>query len=174
MIDAAASFGQQLRRRRKALDITQEELADRVGCARSTIRMIEGGERRPSRQLAALIAEHLRIPEDEREAFLRLARESQEGSKAPHAGATPNVERADGTTPTNLRAEPTRLIGRREEVEEIALLLQGGARLLTLTGPPGVGKTRLSLAVAAELLYEDDGRRTTDDDLDIETQRAQR
>ncbi len=157
MIDGAASFGQQLRRRRKTLDITQEELADRVGCARSTIRMIEGGERRPSRQLAALIAEHLRIPEDEREAFLRLARESQEGSKAPHAGAPPNVDRADGTTiPTNLRAEPTRLIGRREEVEEIALLLQGGARLLTLTGPPGVGKTRLSLAVAAELLYGDD------------------
>jgi predicted ATPase/transcriptional regulator with XRE-family HTH domain len=168
-MDGAASFGQQLRRRRKAIDITQEELADRVGCARSTIRMIEGGERRPSRQLAALIAEHLRIPEGERGAFLRLARESQEGSKVPHAGAPPHVERAEGTTiPTNLRAEPTRLIGRREEVEEIAQLLQGGARLLTLTGPPGVGKTRLSLAVAAELLYEDDSsrsadRRTTDD-----------
>jgi non-specific serine/threonine protein kinase len=125
--------------------------------------MIEGGERRPSRQLAALIAEHLRIPDDEREAFLRSARESQEGSKAPQAGVTPNMEGADGTTiPTNLRAEPTRLIGRREEVEEIALLLQGEARLLTLTGPPGVGKTRLSLAVAAELL-EDEGRRTKDE-----------
>jgi predicted ATPase/transcriptional regulator with XRE-family HTH domain len=155
-MDDAPSFGQQLRRRRKAIDITQEELADRVGCARSTIRMIEGGERRASRQLAALIADHLCIPENEREAFLRSARESLEESKAPHAGAPPNMERADSTTiPTNLRAEPTRLIGRRKEVGEIAFLLQGGARLLTLTGPPGVGKTRLSLAVAAELLEEE-------------------
>ncbi len=158
-MDGAASFGQLLRRRRKALDITQEELADRVGCARSTIRMIEGGERRPSRQLAALIAEHLRIPEEERQTFLRLARDTQEGRQAPQPGAPPNAKRTEGATiPTNLREEPTRLIGRRQEVAEIALLLQGGARLLTLTGPPGVGKTRLSLAVAAELLYGDDGR----------------
>jgi predicted ATPase/transcriptional regulator with XRE-family HTH domain len=167
-MDGAASFGQQLRRRRKALDITQEELADRVGCARTTIRMIEGGERRPSRQLAALIAEHLRIPEQEREAFLRLAREAQEGSTAPQAGVSSSAKSAEGATiPTNLRAEPTRLIGRREEVEEIAQVLQGGARLLTLTGPPGVGKTRLSLAVAAELLHEGNGRQfaisSTDD-----------
>lgn len=158
-MDDAVSFGQQLRRRRKTLDITQEELADRVGCARSTILMIESGERRPSKQLAALIAEHLRIPEDEREAFLRLARESQGRGQAPQAGASPSVESSEGTTiPTNLREEPTRLIGRRQEVGEIVLLLKGGARLLTLTGPPGVGKTRLSLAVAAELLYGDDGR----------------
>jgi predicted ATPase len=40
------------------------------------------------------------------------------------------------------------LIGRDDEVQEIAALLAGGARLVTLTGPGGVGKTRLAAAVA--------------------------
>ncbi|HEX8220875.1 MAG TPA: tetratricopeptide repeat protein [Chloroflexia bacterium] len=151
---SAASFGQWVRRRRKALDITQEELADRVGCARSTIRMIEGGERRPSRQLIALLADRLGIAEEEREAFLRLAREPQANEQAPQTESAPPAEEGEvAYTPTNLRQEPTRIIGRDGEVEEIrGRLLQRGMRLLTLTGPPGVGKTRLALAVAEDLL----------------------
>ncbi|HEY0072196.1 MAG TPA: tetratricopeptide repeat protein, partial [Chloroflexia bacterium] len=153
-MDSATSFGQWVRRRRKALDITQEELADRVGCARSTIRMIEGGERRPSRQLIALLADRLGIAEEEREAFLRLAREPQANEQAPRTESAPPGEVGEvARTPTNLRQEPTRIIGRGGEVEEIrGRLLQGGTRLLTLTGPPGVGKTRLALAVAEDLL----------------------
>ncbi|HET6260696.1 MAG TPA: hypothetical protein VFG99_00470, partial [Chloroflexia bacterium] len=56
-------------------------------------------------------------------------------------------------SPTNLRQEPTRLIGRTEDVEEIERLLHAGARLLTLTGSPGVGKTRMALAVAEKVLH---------------------
>jgi transcriptional regulator with XRE-family HTH domain len=41
-------FGHWIRRRRKALDLTQEALAQRVGCSVATIRKIETGSRRPS------------------------------------------------------------------------------------------------------------------------------
>jgi len=73
-MDMPSSFGYWLRRRRKALDLTQGELARRVGCAEVTIQKIEADERRPSSQIAALLAEHLRIPPDERSTFLQRAR----------------------------------------------------------------------------------------------------
>ncbi|TML51870.1 MAG: hypothetical protein E6G15_11935, partial [Actinobacteria bacterium] len=54
--------------------------------------------------------------------------------------------------PTNLRPQPSPLVGRGRELREICELVAGGARLVTLTGPGGVGKTRLALQAAAELL----------------------
>ena len=48
-MDGNASFGYWVRRQRKALDLTQAELAQQVGCAEGTIRMIEADARRPSR-----------------------------------------------------------------------------------------------------------------------------
>src|SRR5919107_2062652 len=55
----------------------------------------------------------------------------------------------------NLPAQPTPLVGRERELKEVCDLLPGqGVRLLTLTGPGGIGKTRLGLQVAAELLDE--------------------
>jgi predicted ATPase/class 3 adenylate cyclase len=61
--------------------------------------------------------------------------------------------------PNNLLAQPNPLIGREEEVRDIASLLRGKeVRLLTLTGTGGTGKTRLGLQVAAEMVDEfDDG-----------------
>jgi predicted ATPase len=56
---------------------------------------------------------------------------------------------------TNLPAQPTPLVGRERELGEVRNLLRGEeVRLLTLTGPGGIGKTRLGLQVAAELLDE--------------------
>ena len=54
----------------------------------------------------------------------------------------------------NLPAPPTPLIGREREIEELAALLRGVARLVTLTGPGGTGKTRLALGAAEALLDE--------------------
>jgi class 3 adenylate cyclase len=68
------SFGYWLRRRRKALDLTQAELAVRVGCAEVTIRRIEADERRPSRQIAQLLADQLGVPPEEQAAFIQAAR----------------------------------------------------------------------------------------------------
>jgi predicted ATPase/class 3 adenylate cyclase len=58
----------------------------------------------------------------------------------------------------NLPAQPTPLVGRERELGEVRDLLRAeGVRLLTLTGPGGIGKTRLGLQVGAELLddFED-------------------
>jgi non-specific serine/threonine protein kinase len=54
--------------------------------------------------------------------------------------------------PSNLPLTPNRFIGRKEELEKLGkLLLQGQTRLLSLIGPGGMGKTRLSLEVARQL-----------------------
>src|SRR5262249_21170604 len=65
---------------------------------------------------------------------------------------------------TRLPVPPRPLIGRAREVDEIRrLMLEEGARLLTLTGPGGVGKTRLALAVAGHLEADvDEGVRFVD------------
>lgn len=67
-------FGAWLQQRRKALDLTQDDLARRGGRSLSAIRQIENGKRRPSRQVAELLADHLRVAADQREIFLRVAR----------------------------------------------------------------------------------------------------
>jgi predicted ATPase/class 3 adenylate cyclase len=53
---------------------------------------------------------------------------------------------------TNLPSPASSFVGREKELEEVVSLLQDGARLLTLTGPGGSGKSRLSIEAAAELV----------------------
>src|SRR5215471_2398601 len=67
-------------------------------------------------------------------------------------GVTPAEKRA----PTNLQAPVSELIGRDTEIEELSSLI-GAHRLVTLTGPGGIGKTRLALAVARRLPQFADG-----------------
>src|SRR5262245_54674557 len=73
-MERTASFGEWVRRRRKALDLTQEQLARQVGCAEVTIKKIEADERRPSRQIAERLAESLQITPAQRAAFVQAAR----------------------------------------------------------------------------------------------------
>lgn len=69
------SFGAWVRRRRRALDLTREELAAQVGCSVVTIRRIEADERRPSKQLAARLADCMQLfSAEEHAAFLQAAR----------------------------------------------------------------------------------------------------
>jgi predicted ATPase/class 3 adenylate cyclase len=65
--------------------------------------------------------------------------------------------RTDSGTATNLPRPPTRLLGRDREAARVADLVCDGARLVSLTGPGGVGKTRLALHVARELLPRFEG-----------------
>jgi transcriptional regulator with XRE-family HTH domain len=67
-------FGDWFRRRRRALDLTRFELAQCAGCSVSALRKIDMEERRPSKQLAGLLAGCLGIPPDERPTFTKAAR----------------------------------------------------------------------------------------------------
>jgi transcriptional regulator with XRE-family HTH domain len=73
-METTSSFGYWIRRQRKALDLTQQVLAERVGCSVAAIKKIEEDERRPSRQIAGRRAEILNVSADQREIFLEVAR----------------------------------------------------------------------------------------------------
>jgi class 3 adenylate cyclase len=73
-MDQTHSFGYWLRRRRKALDLTQDELARQANCALETIKKIEADARRPSRQMAERLADVLQVAPAERAAFIKAAR----------------------------------------------------------------------------------------------------
>src|SRR5437867_3947556 len=73
-METTSSFGYWVHRQRKALDLTQELLAERVGCSVAAIKKIEQDIRRPSRQIAEQLADSLGVPASQREIFLECAR----------------------------------------------------------------------------------------------------
>src|SRR6266545_3521473 len=73
-METTSSFGYWVHRQRKTLDLTQEGLAERVGCSVAAIKKIERDERRPSRQIAERLADILGVPASQREIFLECAR----------------------------------------------------------------------------------------------------
>ncbi|HYP42364.1 MAG TPA: helix-turn-helix domain-containing protein, partial [Chloroflexia bacterium] len=170
-----ASFGRWLRLRRQSLELSREDLAEIVGCARVTIAKIEQDERRPSRQVAERLAEALKLPPGERGGFILWARGVAEGEapslpfqpNSPHPADPPSLPISPSapapalreaarqhlsTPPDTMPASTTSFIGRAREVSRVRnLLWRADVRLLTLTGPPGIGKTRLGLAVAASV-----------------------
>jgi LuxR family maltose regulon positive regulatory protein len=68
------TFQRWMKRLRAGLDLTQEMLAEQVGCATHTIRTFERGTRRPSRDMVERLAEVLHVPQEQRAEFMRLAR----------------------------------------------------------------------------------------------------
>jgi predicted ATPase/DNA-binding XRE family transcriptional regulator len=142
------SFGWWLKQRRRALDLTQEALAERVGCSVDTVRKIERDARRPSRQMAALLAQALEVPTEQQEQFVRRARSESRDDGILRVGSLPaKSEHLSHNLPVQLSS----FVGRQRERARVAHLLSE-VRLLTLTGVAGTGKTRLALQVAADSL----------------------
>jgi len=148
------SFGLWLRRRRRALDMTQEAFARLIGYSVGYLRDIEQGKYRASKQLADKLAQHLNVPSDMYDDFVRFAR------KELNTGLPPSAQLASSILPLHpLSPRPgtrplftTALIGREQQVKTLcAWLCDPEKRLVTLTGPGGVGKTRIAVQVEMEL-----------------------
>lgn len=138
-----ATFGAWIKSRRRQLDLTQSELGKRAGCSEAAVRKIEADERKPSRQLAELLATALEIPASEREAFLQSAR----------GVLVEGIRLAPKTRPHNLPALLTSTVDRTRDLAHVSALLKDETvHLVTLIGPPGIGKTRLSIHCGDELL----------------------
>ena len=139
MGDTTAPFAELLRDFRNRAELTQEELAERAGVSPDAVSLLERGERRrPHIDTVARLAGALELSATERAQFEAIARRP-----APLVAQAPQIQ---------IPAPPTGLVGRAAAIERVAgLFQQPGVRLVTLTGPGGVGKTRLALAVAERL-----------------------
>ena len=146
-------FGQRVRQHRRELDLTQEDFAQRVGIATETVSKIERGERRPSKHVAERMAQVLELSDEDRAAFVRAARallnDSADTLAPPPAAALPAVA-APRRPRVNLPTPATALVGRAAELAELERLLSDpDCRLLTVSGPGGIGKTRLAIEATA-------------------------
>lgn len=149
------SFGYWVMRRRKALDLTRAGLAHKVSCSPETIKKIERDERRPSRQVAEILAEVLGVPGGERDLFLQTARGERAVDHlrlATHPITPHSPERPRHNLPRQL----SNFVGRERELAEVRQLL-GTSPLVTLTGAGGSGKSRLALEAVrdAETVFAD-------------------
>jgi predicted ATPase/DNA-binding XRE family transcriptional regulator len=153
-MDLEFSLGEWIRKRRNALGLTQAALAEQVGYSAAMIRKIENDERRPSVRAATLLAEALKIPQDQQDAFLEVARQER---ALDQLGTLDQEESFPWQAPhlpqTNLPLPATLLVGREEELARLSDLLQKpDCRLVTVVGLAGIGKTRLALQVARSQL----------------------
>jgi predicted ATPase/transcriptional regulator with XRE-family HTH domain len=144
------SFGEWLKQRREQLRLTQRELASTSHCSVAMIKKIEADERRPSPELARLLALALKLPDSDQERFVEVACGDRPVDFLPQS--QPQVTFSPTSpihAPVSLPNSTTPFIGRAGELIEIAeRLAEPNCRLLTLVGPGGVGKTRLALAAA--------------------------
>jgi predicted ATPase/transcriptional regulator with XRE-family HTH domain len=176
---AIATFGDLLKYLRRRARLTQRELSIAVGYSEAQISRLEQNQRSPDlAAVAALFVPALRL-EEEPEVVARLMElaAAVSGKSLPQSGSvtitqavthdiTAALETPQGLPPNNLPVQLTSFIGREKEITELRQRLtpdpgtagveEGdrnyAARLVTLTGPGGTGKTRLSLQVAGELL----------------------
>lgn len=133
-----AGFGGLLRRHRREAGLSQEALAELAGLSVDAIAALERGRRRaPRAHTLRLLADALRLGDPDRARLTMAARKE---------AATTRTPMRQPPAPTN------QLVGRTTELTATnRVVAQRITRLLTLTGPGGVGKTRLTLAVATDV-----------------------
>jgi predicted ATPase/DNA-binding XRE family transcriptional regulator len=125
-------FGRELRVQRRAAGLSQEALAERAGISTDAIAALERGRRRQPRAYT-----------------VRALSDALGLGAAAAARLQDALERDPSPAPLPERVRP--MIGRDDERHRLVDLLSGPARTVTLTGPGGVGKTRLALSVAHHL-----------------------
>lgn len=154
MNEQGNSFGYWLRRRRKALDLTQDALAQKVSCSQAAIKKIEAEERRPSRGLAERLAQHLAIPAPERAAFVQAARALQTSGRLQLDESPLKATSADAASdgPAHAGDQKLPFVGRNNEYGQflglIARLTAGKGQVVLIEGEAGIGKSRLMHEVA--------------------------
>jgi transcriptional regulator with XRE-family HTH domain len=131
-----------IRRFRLQAGLSQEQLAERSGLSTRAVSDLERGIRSQTRpETLRMLADGLGLNEAARAEFLGAAR--------PELRLLPQPVLAEVGATAGLPTPLTPLFGRDQMVDDLAALLEEGkSRLITLTGPGGVGKTRIALEVA--------------------------
>ena len=168
--EGTTAFGALLRQQRIAAGLTQGTLAERAGLAARTIQDLERGIAQPRRETVRRLVEVLAprpeiradfeavspAPRDRNTRRDRVPRSDRPADRS-ESGSDRVIHQPDWTgSRVRLPAPLTPIVGREDELAALADLLPS-ARLLTLTGVGGVGKTRLAVEVAraAEADYAD-------------------
>ena len=141
---ARGSFAARLKALRGAAGFTQEELASIAGLSVHAVSALERGERRrPHVETVRALAAALDLTPADRDALLASARSPAHDAAVDELGDT------------WLPLPPTALLGRDAELQTLRRwFADPGARLITLTGPGGAGKTRLALELARSIAAE--------------------
>jgi transcriptional regulator with XRE-family HTH domain len=141
-----ALFGNWVQRRRKLLDLTQEDLARKVNCSISMLRKIERDERKPSEQLAELLADQLAVEASQRISFLQLAR----GKFVPNIANPTTLRGSLIPIPAeidNQIEEEHPFVARSRELmllhEHLNRTIEGQGKMVFIAGEAGRGKTSL-------------------------------
>ncbi len=134
----AGAFGSQLKALRESAGFTQEELATIAGLSVHAVSALERGERRrPHAETVRALSAALDLPDAARDALLA------------HARAPADTNAVEELSTVALPLALTGLLGREADLQELRQwLADPAARLVTLLGPGGVGKTRLALELA--------------------------
>jgi predicted ATPase/transcriptional regulator with XRE-family HTH domain len=143
----APALAELLRQYRIAAGLTQEDLAERARISARAISDLERGARRsPHKETLRLLADALGLGDDDRALLFEALRVSRRGA------VVPSLTAQAAAPPKGFPVTLTPLVGRERDEATIAhMLRQDDVRLLTLTGPAGIGKTRLVTQAALGL-----------------------